>query len=93
MDSNNRRSFLKKSAIGVAGVTVGLSAKSYGRILGANDRVNVGVVGYSGRFRGSLRKAFLKHHKAMNFDFVGVSDIWNKRREVSLRNTMVIHPT
>lgn len=81
MEKDNRRSFLKKSALGAAGLTVGLSASSYGRILGANDRVNVGVVGYSGRFRGSLRKAFLGHSKAMNFDFVGVSDIWNKKRE------------
>lgn len=81
MEKDNRRSFLKKSAIGAAGLSVGLSASSYGRILGANDRVNVGVVGYSGRFRGSLRKAFLGHSKAMNFDFVGVSDIWNKKRE------------
>lgn len=82
METKNRRDFLKKSAIGVAGISVGWSAKSYGRIIGANDRVNVGVVGYSGRFSGALRKAFLKHKDAMNFDFVGVSDIWNKRREL-----------
>ncbi|MCG8306099.1 MAG: Gfo/Idh/MocA family oxidoreductase [Cytophagales bacterium] len=77
---NSRREFMKKTALGAGALSLGMTAGSYGRILGANDRVNVGVVGYSGRFSGSLRKAFLKHKDAMNFDFVGVSDIWNKRR-------------
>lgn len=48
----NRRTFIKKTAIGTAGVSVGLtafSARSYGRILGANDRINIGVIGLRGR--------------------------------------------
>jgi len=48
----NRRNFIKKTAIGTAGVSVGLSAfsaKSYGRILGANDRINMGIIGLRGR--------------------------------------------
>ena len=48
----NRRTFIKKTALGTAGVTVGLtamSAKSYARILGANDRVTVAVIGVRGR--------------------------------------------
>jgi predicted dehydrogenase len=48
----NRRTFIKKTAIGTAGVSMGLtafSAKSYGRILGANDRINIGVIGLRGR--------------------------------------------
>ncbi len=77
---NGRRKFMKHTALGVAGLSVGLNARSYGRILGANDRVNVGIVGFSGRFRGSLLPAFLGHKDAMNFDIVGVSDFWNKRR-------------
>jgi predicted dehydrogenase len=57
------------------------SAKSYGNIIGANDRVRVGVVGFSDRFRSSLLPAFAAHHKKMNFDMVAVSDIWKLRRE------------
>jgi hypothetical protein len=38
-----RRNFIKKSAMGVAGLAVGstlnMSAKSYANILGANDRI------------------------------------------------------
>src|ERR1035437_6693328 len=52
-----RREFIQKSAIGAAGLT--LSAKSYSRISGANDRVRVGIIGFSDRFRSSLAPAFL----------------------------------
>lgn len=58
-----------------------LSAKSYARILGSNDRVNIGVVGFSDRFRQSLLPAFLSSYKELNFDIVAVSDIWKLRRE------------
>ena len=48
----NRRAFIKKTAVSTAGVSVGLSAisaKSYGRIPGANDQVNLAVIGLRGR--------------------------------------------
>lgn len=50
----NRRSFIKKSGIATAaycfgGVLPGLSAASYKRILGANKRVNVAVMGVNSR--------------------------------------------
>jgi predicted dehydrogenase len=49
--------------------------------LGANDRVQVGVVGFSDRFRQSLLPSFMNHHKELNFDIIAVSDIWKVRRE------------
>lgn len=82
--SKSRRAFLKKSAMATAGVyigSMGFSAKSYSRILGANDRVRVGVVGFSDRHRSSHVPSFMNHYKELNFDVVAVSDIWNKRRE------------
>ncbi|MBC7921810.1 MAG: Gfo/Idh/MocA family oxidoreductase [Ferruginibacter sp.] len=78
--SNDRREFIKKTVVGAAGLALGVSAKSYGNILGANDRVRVGIVGFSNRFRSSLFPAFLNHSKELNFEFVAVSDIWNRRR-------------
>lgn len=81
---NSRRDFIKKSALATAGAYVGamgFSAKSYGNILGANDRVRVGIVGFSDRFRSSLLPCFMNHYKALNFDIVAVSDIWKLRRE------------
>jgi predicted dehydrogenase len=80
----SRRDFIKQSALATAGTylgAMGFSPKSYGNILGSNDRVRVGVVGYSDRFRGSLLPCFLNHYKELNFDMVAVSDIWRLRRE------------
>lgn len=81
---NSRRAFIKKSAMAATGTYLGalaFSPKSYANILGANDRVRVGVVGFSDRFRASLLPAFQSHYKEMNFDLVAVSDIWKVRRE------------
>ncbi|HUU99663.1 MAG TPA: Gfo/Idh/MocA family oxidoreductase [Bacteroidales bacterium] len=74
-----RREFIQKAALGTAGLTLG--AKSYSRILGANDRIRVGIVGYSDRFRGSLSPAFLSLAQELNFEFTALSDIWSLRRE------------
>jgi len=76
---DTRREFIKKSAL--AGLGMSFSAGSYARILGSNDRVRVGIIGFSDRFRASLAPSFANHNKEMNFAFVGVSDIWNRRRD------------
>ncbi len=75
----NRREFIKKSAL--AGLGMSFSASSYARIIGANERVRVGIIGFSDRFRQSLAPAFMGHAKDQNFAFVGVSDIWSRRRD------------
>ena len=82
--NNSRRDFIRKSAMTGAATylgTLGLSAKSYRNILGSNDRVRVGVVGFSDRHRGAHIPSFLKSSKELNFDIIAVSDIWKKRRE------------
>jgi predicted dehydrogenase len=77
----SRRHFLKLAGAGVAGTALSAAASSYARIAGANDRVGVGIVGFSDRFRNSLAPAFLKSAGDLNFEFVALSDIWSKRRE------------
>jgi predicted dehydrogenase len=77
----SRRSFLKVAS---AGVVVHSTAASYARVLGANDRVRVGVIGFSERFRDALLPAFKQHSAGMNFEFAGLSDIWKLRREEGL---------
>ena len=82
--SNSRRKFIRQSAQAVAGTYLGslaFSASSYARIIGANDRVRVGVVGFSDRHKSSHIPPFMQFYKDMNFDIVAVSDIWKKRRE------------
>jgi predicted dehydrogenase len=44
-----RREFLDVVAIGAAQLALGSSAKSYGQILGSNDRLNFAVIGLNGR--------------------------------------------
>ena len=67
----SRRKFISNSVKATGAVylgAIGFSAKSYARIIGANDRVGIGVVGFSDRFRSSLFPSFMNHQKEMNFD-------------------------
>ncbi len=84
MSTNSRRYFIKQTALATAGTVLavkGISAKSYKNIIGANDRVRLGVVGFSDRFRQSHVPSFMQHYKELNFDIVAVSDLWKVRRE------------
>ena len=76
-----RRAFIKTAAAGAAGIAISSRASSYANIIGANDRVRVGIVGFSDRTRGSLIPALMAHAKDLNFDIVAVSDIWSRRRD------------
>jgi predicted dehydrogenase len=76
----NRRNFIKKGTLATLG-TFAFSAKSYSKIIGSNDRVRVASVGFSDRHRSSHVAPFKALAKELNFEMVGVSDIWNKRRE------------
>jgi len=49
---NKRREFIKKTSLAVTGLAAGVgcsSAKSYSRIIGANDTINVAVTGLNSR--------------------------------------------
>jgi predicted dehydrogenase len=59
-----RRDFIKKVAITAGGLaigskTFGFTAKSYNRIIGANERINVAIIGLNGR-GGSMCTTFAK---------------------------------
>lgn len=93
-----RRNFVKNTAVAALGA-VAFSPKSYSRIIGANDRVRVGVAGYSERFKNSLFPGFKNHSKELNFEITALSDIWNRRRdegklflETELGKTVQIFP-
>jgi len=77
----SRRDFLKLTTAGVASTALGATASSYARIMGANDRVGVGIVGFSDRTRSSLLPSFLQVAGGLNFELVALSDIWSRRRE------------
>jgi predicted dehydrogenase len=87
IDDRSRRDFLRHAgavgaALGAAGNVLARSssrAASSGRVIGANDRINVGVIGVGGRghYVGS---EFAKIGKEKNLcQVVAVADTWQKR--------------
>ena len=58
----NRREFLDTLAVGAAGLAIGSTAKSYGQIMGSNDRLNFAVIGLNSRAYAHLSS--LKANKA-----------------------------
>jgi predicted dehydrogenase len=85
--SVNRRDFMKSAAgvggtLGIAGKALGAKASkaASGRVLGANDRINVGVIGVGGR--GSyLAKTFAAIGDRDNScKLVAVCDVWERRK-------------
>jgi predicted dehydrogenase len=81
LQHGNRREFLKAGSAALAATAVSWNASSYASIVGANDRVRVGVVGCGDRMKQSLIPAFQEHAKEMNFELVAISDLWSLRRE------------
>ncbi|HWP43690.1 MAG TPA: Gfo/Idh/MocA family oxidoreductase [Blastocatellia bacterium] len=76
-----RREILKTGAAATAGLAITSRASSYANILGSNDRVRVGIVGFADRSKDSLIPALLEHARELNFEIIAVSDIWARRRE------------
>ena len=81
--STNRRDFLRKTVAGAAGISLGasamgMSAKSYSRIIGANDRLSVALMG-CGRRVGAYYTAL--KDKNNNVDLAYICDVMKKQRE------------
>ncbi len=57
-----RREFLDTAAVGAAGLALSSTARSYGQIMGANDRLNFAVIGLNSRAYAHLSS--LKANKA-----------------------------
>ena len=81
IEDKNRRDFLKIGSAALASTVVPWTANSYAAIVGANDRVRVALIGAGDRAKSALVPAFQEHAKELNFEFVAVSDIWNRRRD------------
>ena len=77
----SRREFLNLTGSALAGAAIASTARSYAAIAGANDRVRVALIGAGDRAKDALVPAFLENANDLNFQFVAVSDIWNRRRD------------
>ncbi len=76
----SRRHFLEKSGVALAATAVSMTAKSYARVLGANDRINIGLLGCGSRSRGHRRMVKMSE-KDMNLRISAVCDIWKVNRQ------------
>jgi predicted dehydrogenase len=78
---NSRRDFLKKSALGAAGFTIagmGMSSSSYARIIGANDRLNIGIIGLGRRLVAYYEPIAMK---SSNVQLLYLCDVMKHQRE------------
>ncbi len=75
----SRRSFIKTTGLAAAGAST-LSAKSYSRILGANDRLNTAIVGCGGIARSHL-SALLRLRESDNIEISAVCDVYKSRAQ------------
>lgn len=79
-EQSTRRGFLRQAAVAgaAAGLASRMTASSYARTIGANERINIGMIGCGGR--GSYIMAnMVKPTDAANL--VAVCDIWRSRLE------------
>src|SRR5215471_15176961 len=77
----DRRQFLKQSAeVAIGGAATAMTARSYTRTLGANDRIRLGQLGCGGRSRGHVHMVQMAA-KRTPIEVVAVCDIWKTARE------------
>ena len=81
----SRRTFVAGAAVAGA-VGKGLSAKSAARVVGANDRIHVGVIGAGGNANGHMR-SLKKLADEDNVEMTAVCDIYDPRREAAAEFT------
>jgi predicted dehydrogenase len=83
MSDLNRRGFLGTAAVGTAALS--LSAKSYGKVLGSNDRIGIAFLGTGGRMmdRMSHIPIILKMKKeGKPVEPIAVCDVWDGNKDV-----------
>lgn len=76
----SRRQFIGGAAGAAAGALISSTACSYNRILGANDRIQIGILGCGARGDGLLAMAGMSKQEG-NLQIRSVCDIWTYNRE------------
>jgi predicted dehydrogenase len=79
--SASRRDFLKTASLTATAWT--MSAASYARVVGANDRISIGVIGCGGRGRNAHMPGVHAHSESQNCEITAVADPWRQRREAA----------
>src|SRR5262249_17934609 len=75
--NRGRRDFLATTARGAVGAGLALSASNWRSVLGASDRVRLGIIGAGARGQEIMREAL----RVPNVDFVAMADVYTRRHE------------
>ena len=73
-----RRDFVK-TGLAAAGTTAALRYNVHARVLGANDRINIGMLGVGGRGSSVMREAIQVGNTTRPAQVVAVCDVYRKR--------------
>ena len=74
----SRRTMLKATAAGATAWA--LAARSYARVVGANERIGVGLIGCGGRGYDAHLPGLHRHAAEQNVEITAVCDVWSKHR-------------
>ncbi len=85
--SISRRSFLKTTA----GAPM-LAVPAWARVLGANDRVNVGMIGIGARGRDLLSLVLQQRQMKADVEVVALCDVYQKRLNIAARKVPGARP-
>src|SRR5262245_30067904 len=79
----NRRTFLKTAA--VAGSTLALAPSTYAAVQGANERLNLAMIGLGVMGSGHLggQNGLLQQRKPLNLEITYCCDVYRRRAEAS----------
>lgn len=83
--SASRRSFLAHAAAAPAIA----AAPAASRVLGANDRINIGVIGTGSKGRFHIRRLVARASERDDVRVTAISEIYRKRREEALQLTQL----
>jgi predicted dehydrogenase len=85
MDSStqvSRRNFMKTATLGGAALA---AAPAWGRVLGANDRINVALIGVGCRGNDHLELLLQHRRNKPDIEIVAICDVYQKRQSMALR--------
>jgi predicted dehydrogenase len=75
----NRRDFFKRAAVGTAGVSLAMSGASTGSVMGANDRIRLGLIGC-----GHQGVDNMKHFMKQGVEVAAVCDVYEPNLQKGL---------
>lgn len=70
---------MNQQSISRRGFAAAATAASFGRVMGANDRIRIGLIGAGGRAGDHMRD--LNRLKDLNITIAGIADVWRPNRE------------